>query len=84
MFDGTTSELIRSAPALDDLNLDRLPEELTAAYAELVAFRVANRQRPETISVERLDRLRRLANTYEALTVIGEVRLKNSGQPSVA
>ena len=71
MFDGPTATLIRSAPPLDDLDLGRLPEELTAAYSELVAFRVAQRRRPEAVSAERLDRLRRLANTYEALTLLG-------------
>lgn len=71
MFDTTTARLIRSAPALDGLDLERLPEDLTAAYSELVAFRVANRRRRDIVPAERLERLRRLANTYEALTIVG-------------
>ena len=71
MFDTTTATLIRSAPPLEGLDLERLPEDLTAAYAELVAFRVANRRRQELVPRDRLERLQRLASTYEALTIIG-------------
>lgn len=71
MFDAATASLIRGAPVLEGLNLDRLPEELTAAYSLLVSLRMAQRQDAEALSSERVLFLRRLANTYEALTVLG-------------
>ena len=40
MFDPQTTILIRQAPSLPDLNRDRLPEELTKAFAAIVAFRL--------------------------------------------
>lgn len=66
MFDPTTSDLIRQAPALGGLDLARLPEELTRTYTEIVSARLAQQQ----ANPELLDRFRRLANAYRALSVL--------------
>jgi hypothetical protein len=40
MFDPVTIDLISSAPQLDSLGLEELPQRFTNAYAEIVAARV--------------------------------------------
>jgi superfamily II DNA/RNA helicase len=70
MFDPRTTILIRQAPSLPNLDRDRLPEELTKAFAAIVAFRLragrAQRPVPEDLKTS-LDRFRRLAATFEGL-----------------
>lgn len=45
MFDPITASLIRTAPALEGLDLDNLPKRLTEAFADIVSARV-RRNRP--------------------------------------
>jgi len=77
MFDRATESLIRSAPALDDLDLARLPLQLTDAYAKIVSLRVrmssqgALSHTERTEIQEQLSLLQRLANTYETLACLG-------------
>jgi len=40
MFDSATAQLIRSAPALNGVNPELLPQELTNVYAELAILRL--------------------------------------------
>ena len=73
MFDSETVRLIQGAEPLEGLDLDRLPQFLTEAYAKVVAARLAavervNGQR-EKEWARNLDQLRRLADTYEGLSV---------------
>jgi hypothetical protein len=73
MFDPRTTILIRQAPSLPNLDRDRLPEELTKAFAAIVAFRLragrARRAVPEDLKTS-LDRFRRLAATFEGLVAL--------------
>jgi superfamily II DNA/RNA helicase len=69
MYDASTAELIRSAPALEGLDLARLPEDLTRAYTQIVSARLLSGQPDQKVS-ETLDRLRRIANSYRALAVL--------------
>lgn len=67
MFDVETSRLIRRAPALQGVNPEVLPQELTGIYAELVALRL--REDELEAAGERaqlLERLSRIATVYEA------------------
>lgn len=73
MFDSETVRLIQGAEPLEGLDLDRLPQFLTEAYAKVVAARLGavelvNGQREEEWA-RNLDQLRRLADTYEGLSV---------------
>ncbi|MCE5200766.1 DEAD/DEAH box helicase [bacterium] len=73
MFDATTRLLITQAPSLDQLDLDSLPEEMTEAYATIVSLRLslANDAAPSEDELSMvLDKLKRLANTYESLVVV--------------
>lgn len=74
MFDQTTRTLIGSAPPLEDLQLDRLPETLTRAYTALVALRVQLRgAQPSALPQElsqQIAELRRLAQTYESMACL--------------
>ena len=73
MFDSETTALIQSAIDLPGLDLKSLPADMTHDYAQIVSVRlravdpndeVHNSERNETVS-----RLRRLAETYEGLTL---------------
>lgn len=71
MFDPDTSKLIASAPALDGLDLDSLPEELTKAYASIVTARMRLREIAEGPAAQGdidavATKLRRIAYTNEA------------------
>jgi len=73
MFDAETTALIQSAIPLDGLDLERLPQELTEAYALVVSARLgaagpgAGQQEPDWRNTT--IKLRRLAETYEGLTI---------------
>lgn len=72
MFDAATAALIRSAPALSGVNPLTLPQELTRAYSDLVVLRlrgVAPADDPD--QVETLQRLKRIADIYEAAVDTG-------------
>ncbi len=73
MFDAETTALIQSATPLEGLDLHRLPQDLTEAYALVVSARLgAAGVSAGQLPAEWLDtimRLRRLAETYEGLTI---------------
>jgi hypothetical protein len=69
MYDDKTAALIRSAPSLDGLNRERLPEQLSEAFAKIVAARISLRDGTavddDVISL--IGEMQRLALTNEAL-----------------
>lgn len=73
MFDPATTDLIQQASPLEGLDIDRLPQFLTEAYAKVVAARLgavelgSGQQNPEWAS--NILELRRLAETYEGLAI---------------
>lgn len=73
MFDSETVRLIQGAEPLEDLDLERLPEFLTEAYAKVVAARLGavdlGNGRRDKDWAENLEQLRRLADTYEGLSI---------------
>ena len=73
MFDSETVRLIQGAEPLDDLDLTRLPQFLTEAYAKVVAARLGAVELGTAWREEEwarnLAQLRRLADTYEGLSV---------------
>jgi ATP-dependent RNA helicase DOB1 len=75
MFDPVTRDLIQLAPNLTDIDVERLPEQLTKFYSVLVALRIqpvpgdAERS-PELI--EAIEKLPRLAHSYGALALVRE------------
>ena len=68
MFDAATTQLIRAAPALPDIDPDVLPQRLTRDYVELTALRlqVGNEDLQEPVH-ERLRDLSQIATIYEAV-----------------
>jgi ATP-dependent RNA helicase HelY len=68
MFDAETAALIRRAPAIRGVDPAILPQDLTRAYAELVALRLRQGD-PGADTARELqhDRLLRIAAVYEAL-----------------
>jgi len=72
MFDAATAQLIRSAPILSGIDPGSLPQELTAAYVELVSFRLRHSDLDETADqFQSFRRLKRLADIYEAAVDTG-------------
>ena len=73
MFDSETVRLIQGAEPLDNLDLAQLPQFLTEAYAKVVAARLGAVElgsgRREKDWADNLDQLRRLADTYEGLSI---------------
>lgn len=73
MFDSETVRLIQGAEPLEGLDLAQLPQFLTEAYAKVVAARLGvvelSDGRREEGWTSTLDQLRRLADTYEGLSV---------------
>lgn len=68
MFDPVTAHFLRQAPALSDLDPQRLPQIMTARYAELVARRL---RQADDNSVDEGDwPLTRIADTYELIASI--------------
>ncbi len=68
MFDAATADLIRQAPAIRGVDPAFLPQDLTRAYAELVALRLREGDPGADAARElRHDRLLRMAAVYEAL-----------------
>ena len=69
MFDAGTAALIRSAPAVEGVDPEGLPQELTLIYAHLVTLRLqAADPDPAIERAPDLDRLLRVAAVYEAIT----------------
>src|SRR5580704_1316448 len=72
MFDAETARFIRQAPPLRGVDPQTLPQELTAIYTELTTLRLRQAEleaAPERAQV--LERLSRLAATYEAIADTG-------------
>ncbi len=71
MFDPLTSQLIQTVPDLPGLDRERLPEDLTAAFASIVSFRVRLGQAAAAALPSELERqleqFRRLATTLETM-----------------
>ena len=69
MYDESTASLIRSAPDLPDLDRERLPDQLSQAFAEIVSARIALREdeTPSDGIARTIAFARRLAATYEAM-----------------
>jgi ATP-dependent RNA helicase HelY len=68
MFDSVTAALIRRAPAIRGVDPAILPQDLTRAYAELVALRLRQGgSRADTARELQHDRLLKIASIYEAL-----------------
>jgi ATP-dependent RNA helicase HelY len=67
MFDAVTTALIRTAPPLSGVNPLTLPQELTRAYSDLVVLRLRGvAPSDDPIQVQTLQRLKRIADIYEA------------------
>ncbi|MDY6825501.1 MAG: DEAD/DEAH box helicase [Thermodesulfobacteriota bacterium] len=73
MFDSETVRLIQSAEPLAELDLERLPQFLTEAYAKVVAARLGAVRLDAGYRDDEWDQnirqLRRLADTYEGLSI---------------
>jgi superfamily II DNA/RNA helicase len=90
MFDADTVRLIARAPALEGVNLEDLPRQLTSAYAAIVAARI--RLRANVLEEDRLpsgivailNDMRRLAFTHEALVSASGNRENRSAAAFVA
>lgn len=72
MFDAETIALMQGAPQLEGLDLGRLPQQLTEAYATIVALRIRMSSGPGDLVIpeeltQTLQKLKRLALTNEAL-----------------
>ena len=86
MYDPATSALIRSSPELPDLDRESLPDELSRAFAEIVAARVLLRDGEEDKAAlsETINFARRLAQTNEALVAINPERENRAAAGFVA
>jgi superfamily II DNA/RNA helicase len=72
MFDPITASFVRSAAALPGLDPATLVDELTAAYVDIAAARLSlGTENPEPVDLGGvIDRMSRLADTYEAEIVL--------------
>ena len=85
MFDAGTAALIRTAPAVDGIEPENLPQDLTKAYAELVALRLrVGEPDADAASELNLDRLLRIAIVYEAIADTARVADERRGAAFVA
>lgn len=87
MFDPQTARLIRDVPRLTGLDVDRLPQRLTQAFAEIVAFRVrmgpAAGDLPAKL-VSELESFRRMAHTFESVVALLPSRSDRAASAYVA
>ncbi|RXH39346.1 DEAD/DEAH box helicase [Bradyrhizobium zhanjiangense] len=77
MYDADTVDLIRSAPSLDGLDRERLPEELSKAFARVVAARFRLREGrvdDDQEIVALIAEMQRLAFTNEVLVAVSPDR----------
>lgn len=77
MFDEVTTQLIQRAPVLTNLDTERLPEQLTEAYAQIVSIRSQLRDSIDDLQGT-VTRLQNLARTYEAYASILRERANRS------
>ena len=87
MFDSLTAELIRRAPPLEGLDLNRLPEQLSESYTRIVTARLRLRV-GQVVDDEELAELiiniQRLAFTNEALVSVLPLRENRAAAAFVA
>lgn len=87
MFDPITTQLIRAAPALDGLDLDSLPKQLTSAFADIVSARILLRSassEPSPDLLATLSNMRRLAAAHEAYVALLPERTNRAAAAFVA
>jgi antiviral helicase SKI2 len=87
MYDPATVALIRSAPSLEDLDLEALPDILSETFAQIVTARIRLREVDGKIPEELftlVEKIRRLAYTNEALVTILPERDDRSAAAFVA
>jgi hypothetical protein len=87
MYDADTVDLIRSAPSLDGLDRQRLPEALSKAFARVVAARFRLREGgvdddQEIIAL--IAEMQRLAFTNEVLVAVSPDRYDRAAAAFVA
>ena len=70
MFDPSSRALLRQAPDLPGLDPETLDELLTAAHIELATVRLLSREGEPEAASDVLDRVRRLASTFEAYVAL--------------
>ena len=70
MFDPSSRALLRQAPDLPGLDPEALDELLTAAHIELSTIRLLARDGEPGAASEVIDRVRRLASTFEAYVAL--------------
>ena len=76
MFDPISVEIIKSAPELDGISLERLPEYLSEMYTKIINLRrkiAVTGTSIENNDLEELHKLWRMAHTYSALTIGGRL-----------
>jgi hypothetical protein len=88
MFDPITTDLIRTAPALEGLDLDGLPKRLTSTFADIVSARIrlqgsAGAEVGPELS-ETLSELRRLASAHETYVALLPERINRAAAAFVA
>ncbi|THV12725.1 DEAD/DEAH box helicase [Rhizobium rhizophilum] len=77
MYDADTAELIRSTPSLEGLDRERLPEELSKAFAQIAAARFRLRSgalEDDHEIVALISEMQRLAITNEVLVAVSPSR----------
>ena len=87
MFDSMTAELIRKAPPLEGLDLDRLPEQLSEFYTKIVTARLRLRTGQivdDSELAELIIQIQRLAFTNEALISVLPLRENRAAAAFVA
>jgi hypothetical protein len=70
MFDALTSQLLRSAPSLPELDANQIPQLLTRHYAELVSARLKGED--QVAAGEDHWSLERIADAYEIVASVEE------------
>lgn len=70
MFDPETSSLLRSAPELQGLDPNNIPQILTSNYARLVSMRLRGAAEEENVAGSKEWPLDRIADSYELITSV--------------
>lgn len=70
MFDSSSRALLRQAPDLPGLDPEMLDELLTAAHIELATVRLLSSESEPGAASDVIDRVRRLASTFEAYVAL--------------
>lgn len=84
MFDAVTAQLLRTAPELPGLNPNDLPALLTSHYASLASARLRGAVTAELSDDEEEWSLERIADTYELVASLNQVREHRSPSAFVA